>query len=253
MRLDFLIAGAQKSGTTTLRHLLAKNWEVVTMSRGGELHFFDNERIDWDNPDYDAYHTHFFTANTPTNPGRKRGESTPIYLYWRPSISRIHAYNPDIQLIILLRNPMLRAFSQWSMERNRNRETLTFAEAIRSEEERCALRHPLQDPRHSYLDRGRYFEQLKRVYSFFPPEQVLAIKAEEFFQTPDASLDRIGSFLGCPLRKREREHRRGGIYGTALEMTDWLWMYERLGPDICQLETLLGWNCRDWHTPPLTP
>lgn len=253
MKLDFLVIGAQKSGTSSLRRYLAKNRNVITMSKAGELHFFDNESLDWSHPDYEAYHAKFFSCETPNNPGRKRGESTPLYFYWRPCISRIQAYNPGIRLIVLLRNPMTRAFSHWSMERSRDQDPLDFGEALRQEAQRCASSHPLQNPRYSYLDRGRYCEQLTRVYSFFPPEQVLAIKAEEFFQTPDLRLDRIETFLDCSLSDRGREHKRGGIYGTALGLDDWSWMYERLEPDIRQLERLLGWNCADWHQPPASP
>jgi hypothetical protein len=249
MLLDFLIVGAQKSGTSSLRRHLAKNRDVITMSKAGELHFFDDESLDWTTPNYEAYHAKFFSLDTPNRPGNRRGESSPIYLYWRPCISRIHTYNPNIRLIVLLRNPMTRAFSHWSMESSRERDPLSFGEALRSENERCATALPLQHRTFSYLDRGRYFDQLTRIFSHFPREQVLVIKAEELFQTPELSLDRLEAFLGCPLSDRSPEHKRSGLYSTSLELVDWQWMYERLVPDIRQLEALLGWDCQDWHQP----
>ena len=253
MRLDFLIVGAQKSGTSSLRRHLAKNRNVITMSRAGELHFFDNESIDWTSPDYEAYHAKFFSLDTPNRPGNLRGESSPIYFYWRPCISRINTYNPSIKLIVLLRNPLARAFSHWSMESGRNRDPLSFSEALRNEEARCASAMPLQHRTFSYLDRGRYCEQLSRIFSLFPRDQVLVIKAEELFQTPDLSLDRIETFLGCPLAARDPVHERSGKYTSSLQFADWEWIYERLAPDIRQLEALLAWDCQDWHQAPPPP
>lgn len=251
--LDFLIIGAQKSGTTSLRRYLAKNLDVIRMSQAGELHFFDDESVDWNHPDYEAYHQKFASLNTRFQDIHKLGESTPIYLYWRPCVARIHAYNPRIKLILVLRNPMDRAFSHWNMEWRRQRDPLSFSEALSQETERAANVYPLQDRNYSYLDRGRYVEQVTRVYSFFAPEQVLILKAEELFQSPASSLERIEAFLNCRLANREPERMRAGIYSSSLGATDWQWMYSRIADDIHQLEHLLGWDCRDWHTPPAGP
>ena len=64
------------------------------------------------------------------------GEATPIYIYWKKAIERLVRYNPNIKLIIVLRNPITRAYSHWNMMRNRNKENLSFVDAIAAEPER---------------------------------------------------------------------------------------------------------------------
>ena len=56
------------------------------------------------------------------------GEATPIYMYWKNAIKRIYNYNSDMKLILVLRNPIDRAFSHWNMEVHRKREDRTFLE-----------------------------------------------------------------------------------------------------------------------------
>lgn len=109
-RVSFLIAGVQKGGTTALfRYLEALG--PVAMAPVKETHFFDDEKsVDWAAPDYAAYHAQF-----PAFDGRPRGEATPIYIYWPHSLARIARYNPAMKLILLFRDPVERAWSQWNL------------------------------------------------------------------------------------------------------------------------------------------
>ena len=125
-KLDFLIAGTQKGGTTALHNYLKQNPDVF-LSEKKELHFFDNETIDWQNPPYEKYHDAFKTASS----RQKIGEATPIYTFWPDALARISKYNKDIKLIICLRNPTERAYSHWRMETSRQEEDLPFNLAIR--------------------------------------------------------------------------------------------------------------------------
>src|SRR6266576_2993490 len=171
-RLDFVIAGAQKSGTTALHYFLSKHPEI-TMGDQQEIHFFDDEKVFAGNVDYQLLHRHYSAAT-----GSIAGDCTPIYLYWRSAMERIWRYNPGMKLLILLRNPIERAFAHWNMQRSKGREPLDFLEAIQAEKRRAAEAAPLQSRRYSFVDRGRYAEQLERVFQFFPREQVKIIKAE---------------------------------------------------------------------------
>jgi hypothetical protein len=80
-RVSFIIAGVQKGGTTALFDYLSDE-PGLALSRVKEVHFFDDETLDWSRPDYGAYHAQF---GPPDN--RPRGEATPIYLYWPNSLS----------------------------------------------------------------------------------------------------------------------------------------------------------------------
>lgn len=186
-RLDFLVVGAQKSGTTALDHFLRLHASVEMATRK-EAHFFDDEqKFSGCDVDYSRYHEYFSFA-----PGSQvRGEATPIYLYWCNAAQRIWEYNPEIKLIAVLRNPIERAFSHWNMERDRGAEPLPFMEAIQSEVERCREALPLQHRVYSYLDRGFYSEQLRRFWRFFPQKQMLILRFEEFRQCPSETLSRV--------------------------------------------------------------
>ncbi len=107
-RVDFLIAGVQKGGTFSLYRLLERHPEI-SLSKAKEVHFFDNGEIDWSSPRYGPYHRNFPRWRE----GQVRGEATPIYIYWPEALERIRTYNPDIKLILLLRDPIERTYSAW--------------------------------------------------------------------------------------------------------------------------------------------
>ena len=115
--VNFLIAGVQKAGTSSLYQLL-KRHPAVGLSSVKEVHFFDDESLDWSKPPYERFHSYF--------PKRRRaiawGEATPIYSYWPNALERIKAYRPDMKLVLLFRDPISRAYSAWSHQRRRGRE-----------------------------------------------------------------------------------------------------------------------------------
>ena len=99
-RVNFLIAGVQKGGTTILDNYLRSHPDIC-MANKKEVHFFDNEKLFHDKftkIDYEQYHSQF----TKKNSHKVIGESTPIYTYWKPAAKRIFEYNKDMKLIILL-------------------------------------------------------------------------------------------------------------------------------------------------------
>src|SRR2546422_639813 len=138
-RLDFIVAGAQKCGTTALHYQLKKHPQIALPSKE-ELHFFDDEERFAKGVNYQDMHDSFRSSSRAV----AVGESTPVYLYWRPAIERIWNYSKEIKLIILLRNPVDRAFSHWNMQRERGYEPLDFLDAIKAEEQRQKEAAPLQ-------------------------------------------------------------------------------------------------------------
>jgi len=149
-KVAFVIAGTQKGGTTALASYLYEHPEIG-MPTVKEVHFFDTEEHfaspDVDYAGYDAYFK-------PGVRGRVLGDATPIYMYWEPAPQRMRRYNPAMKLIMLLRNPVTRAYSHWNMERERQRDRLPFEQAVRTEEDRCRKALPLQHRSYSYVDRG---------------------------------------------------------------------------------------------------
>lgn len=199
--VNFVIAGVQKGGTTALFDYLGDYPDVVlpdfehvpeVLHAHKELHFFDDDSLDWDRPDYAAYHARF------TDPaGRPCGEATPIYAYWPNSLERIAAYNPAMKLIMVLRDPVHRAWSQWRMEFSRGFETHPFAWCIRQGRQRLFDAEPWgHHPKFSYVERGFYGEQIERLYGLFPRDQVLVLTSDALRADPGFAMGEVRALLG---------------------------------------------------------
>jgi len=218
-RVAFLIAGVQKGGTTALFDYLGEE-PGLSLSAEKELHFFDDETQDWAAPDYAAYHARFAPFD-----GRPRGEATPIYLYWRASLERIAAYNPAMKLIVMLRDPVERAWSHWKMEYARGAEREPFAWCVREGRRRLFEAEPWGFHREaSYVERGYYGEQLAHAFTLFPRGQVLVLRAEDLRADPAATLGAVRGFLSLPPgaapRPRDVHVGREMDYGAHLTPAD---------------------------------
>lgn len=189
-KIDFLVIGVQKCGTSSFNYQLRMHPDIG-IPKGKELHFFDDDEIFISTPDYAEYHEKFRFWR------RRRiyGETTPIYMYWKPCTNRIFSYNPKIKLLVLLRNPIKRAFSHWHMEFKRKTEPLSFAEAVSFEMDYLKKMPERQDRIRSYISRGLYGKQLQYWLSFFDRDQFHIIKQEDFFARPKDILEETFRFL----------------------------------------------------------
>ena len=241
-KVDFVLAGAQKSGTRAVRHFLSSHPEIGLMSPPKiEGHFFDKDIYFKNAPDYDTYHSWF----APEELGKMAADITPIYTYWPQSIERIRTYNPQMKFIVLLRNPVERAFSHWNMEFSRGDEQDQFATAILREPFRRGL---FQYHRvYSYLHRGFYSVQIKRLFSYFPREQCLILKSEQLRDNHFSAITSIYDFLAVKTDKLPAPRFvHAAEYTTSMPsaLRSMLALYYRR--DIRRLERILEWNCKDW-------
>jgi len=247
-RLDFIVAGAQKSGTTALHYFFKKHPQIALPDRQ-EMHFFDDDEIFARTVAYELLHRHFQKLPVrllPFRPGLA-GEVTPSYLYWKPAMERIRNYNPQIKLIILLRNPVDRAFAHWNMQRFKDCEPLDFLDALKEEPRRIAQPLTVESRRFAYVDRGFYCEQLERVFKFFPREQVKIVKFEDFRDRKQESLNGIFEFLGVkPLRGVRDKDRNVVPYERAMTPEERKYLLAVFSAEIGKLEQMLDWDCSDW-------
>jgi hypothetical protein len=237
--VSFVIAGVQKGGTTALFDYLG-DYPDVALPDAKELHFFDDEDRDWSHPDYAAYHARFADPA-----GRPCGEATPIYAYWPNSLERIAAYNPAMKLIIVLRDPVQRAWSHWRMEYARGVETQPFAWCIR--EGRQRLFEGLPWGHHhafSYVERGFYGEQMERLYGLFPRRQVLVLTSDALRGNPGPVLAEVRAFLGLPPAptpaSREVHVGQKIAYPSKLTAADAGYLRQVYAPDAERLAALTG-------------
>src|SRR5919201_2073707 len=199
---DFLVIGAPKAGTTALHAVLSQH-PGLFMSAVKEPKFFLSdgppptkggpgdaltyrEHI-WRRPDYEA----LFDA---APPGTLRGESTPLYLYDRAAMRRIRETLPGAKLIVVVRDPVERAHSNWTHLWSAGLEPVgDFVRACAEEERRIAAGWASF---WHYTGLGRYGEQLEYLFTLFPREQVLVLRYRLLVDEPAQTLNRICAFLG---------------------------------------------------------
>jgi len=199
--IDFIIIGTQRGGTTSLYNYLGQHKDV-TPAVTKEIHFFDDNYdrgLDW-------YYEQFPSISK--NLGKEKipitGESTPYYQFHPLVPERVFKTLPKVKLIVLLRNPVDRAYSHYNHAKRVGNETLSFEDAIQAEGKRLEGekekllegKQSLTYQRLSFLSRGMYVNQLKLWRQFFQKEQFLILKTEDFFDSPRTILERVFDFLG---------------------------------------------------------
>ena len=198
---NFIIIGVQKGGTTSLFRYLTKHPDVIPGYKK-EVKFFDGNYqngIDW-------YRYNFPLIKEMDTPHTQTGEASPSYVIHPLVPQRIKESLPNIKLILLLRDPVSRAYSQYQGNRRKGSEVLSFQEAIEQEESRLKGQREniIADQKYpmynyltfSYLTRGIYIEQLKNWFASFPREQILVLRSEDFFENPPNVFPLVLNFLG---------------------------------------------------------
>lgn len=246
-KVDFLVAGVQKGGTSALFEYL-RELPGIQMPAVKEAHFFDEEQaVDWSNPDYSAYHALF----TPDD--RLRGEATPIYIYWPNALERIARYNRAMKIILLFRDPVQRAWSHWKMEYAKRKETRPFAWCIREGRERMMDGDPAAPGHHrvfSYVERGFYGVQVARLFTLFPREQCLLLRSEALQHEPQATITEVCRFLDvsppASIARRTVHAAREIAYPSKLEAEDRALLANLYHKDMARFEALSGLSTDCW-------
>ncbi|OLT25529.1 sulfotransferase [Nocardiopsis sp. CNR-923] len=205
---DVLICGAQRSGTTSLFKALARHPAVTGPTLRKGVHYFDvgyARGVDW-------YRGCFpLRASLRARNGRPRVlamESSPYYLFHPLSAERIARTLPDVLVVVVLRDPVERAYSAHAHESARGFETEPFERAIGLEEKRLSGEEErlLADPgyysfahqHHAYLARGRYADQLARFERHLGRERMHVVDYADLFDGTARALTGIERFLGLP-------------------------------------------------------
>lgn len=200
---NFLIVGTQKGGTTELYDQLSHH-PNITPAFVKEVHFFDlnyDKGVDW-------YST-FFPQRVESQgnyPGEYvTGEASPCYIFHPAVAQRARATVPHAKIIMLLRNPVNRAYSHYHHEVRLGYETLPFEEAIAQEPNRLRgeKEKMLADDtypgdyymHYSYQARGQYIEQIERWREYFPASQLLVLPSEAFYGDITGALRTVCEFL----------------------------------------------------------
>ena len=198
---DFLIVGVPKAGTTALHAALAEHPQLF-LSAVKEPKFFltDGPPPRQGGPgDVQTYREHIWRREDyealfeGAPPGALRGESTPFYLHDAGAVQRIRRLMPKARLIVVVRDPVERAHSNWTHMWSAGLEPVgDFLMACAEEDRRAAAGWSAF---WHYKNLGRYGEQLERLYGLFPRDQVLICRYRDLVDSPARTLDRICRFL----------------------------------------------------------
>lgn len=243
-----IIPGAMKAGTTSLFAYLEGHPQLAP-SHEKEVHYFDMN-----------FHRGpgWYARRFPRPQGHASAaaplpfESSPYYLFEPRVPARIRELVPDVKLVILLRDPVDRAFSHYHNNRRLGRENLSFEDAIDAEEERLAGEEARlhSDPhavslvhkRYSYLRRGLYAEQLLRWRSCFPADQLLVVDAGRLFADPQGVLAEVLAFIGVDRWEPPTfAARNEGRHGEAMQAATRSRLESFYEPHERRLADLIGW------------
>jgi hypothetical protein len=263
---DFVLVGGQKCGTTSLYHYLAQHPQVLAATIKG-IHYFSGnfaKGLSWYRAHFPLLAEVYLRSRLSSKPVLT-GEASPYYLFHPHAPRRLAQVSPVARLIVLVRDPVERAYSHYAhnvARGKRQREPLTFKEAIEREGDRVRgeMEKMLADEwydsyaiqHYTYAARGIYMDQLMAYETCFSRRQILVIRSEDLFTNTVAAYQDVLAFLGLdPFVPMDLKVRNAGQYpagrrnanaalaGTFEELREFFKphnqrLYEYLGRD-------LGW------------
>lgn len=195
-RPNFFIVGASRSGTTSLANYLGQHPEVYISPVKEPCYFIS----DYGLKDHDGYMSLFMKAGN----AKAVGEASTGYLYDPEAAPAIHKEFPKSKIIIILRNPVVMAFSLWRYMTVNGSESKSFKEAVTDEERAYRKTEQFKNScagwswwaNYLYIERALYFNQVKRYINIFGREQVGIYLFENFMRSPVKLCQDIFNFLG---------------------------------------------------------
>jgi hypothetical protein len=266
------VLGAPKCGTTAL-------YEIMRLHPNFAPPFFDIKELNFlqDIPDFNPYdykggvkmlfdfffgawkgprsYRKFFPLVSEMKAIEKKtghhaitGDFSPITLYCPKAAERIQQMSPDAKLIIMLRNPVDRVYSEYNMFAERTRmEPRTFEKAIEDELNHFSIRHFVID---TYLRRGIYEPYIQTYFKHFDRSQIHFVRSEDFFSNTPAAFADILEFLGLPREgcgvAKKDVYKNGTDYKIPMQEGTKKFLYDYYQPHNQRLYELIGmdmgWN-----------
>ena len=253
---DFVVIGAKRGGTTSIYNYLLDHPSVQPLFPGRQhikgIHYFDSEFArgqHW-------YRSHFpievrgRTVARPTVQPSIVGEASPYYLFHPLAATRLANDFPNVRLIVLLRDPVERAYSHYKERTHHGGETLSFEEALDTEEgrlrgeaERIAAEpnyRSLEHENHSYVAQGRYLDMLPRWFKHFPREKFHIVTSEDFYSDPERHVNDVWEFLGLAPHRLVNRKRYNYLPAPDIRPATRERLQEELAEHNRELEELLG-------------
>ena len=247
MKPNFICIGVQKGGTTSLIKYLNLNPEIYIAK--GEKHFFDRKLSNGELSDKDIkkYEESFKTTKPII------GEKTPSYCYIRYAMDRIYNYDKNIKLIIILREPISRAFSQYNMVLSKKKETLNDRTDIEIFNEITSQENikfnEVESNGEYFVIRGFYDEILEYILSKFSRDNLYIGISEEINQNKLKYYNEIYEFLGATKLIKINDKLNGNVRKYTKKIPKKLekYLYNIYKPHNEKLYKILGRKIDIWE------
>lgn len=248
--VDFIIMGAQKAGTTALSLNISKHPDIYIDNNKNpalsEVHFFDinfKKGIEW-------YKKKF-------NYSKKMvGEKTPELMYLDWTFPLIQAVNPYVKLIVILRNPILRAYSAWKHAKKNFNEKRSFEDSVK-DTIKNSIKDALKDAsapnqnktfytsQFHYLQRGLYYQQITELLKWFPKDNLLVLIQENVIKNMTREYNKVYNFLNLPDFNANYELEYVSEDKSTINQETYKKLIRYYRNDVDNLEKLLGIKL-DW-------
>ncbi|MBN2664849.1 MAG: sulfotransferase domain-containing protein [Bacteroidales bacterium] len=187
-QLDFMCIGVQKGATTSI-HQILKQHQQIFLPSVKEVQYFDRDENFLQGINWYAEHYKDVTSE------KAVGEVCPSYIYDEKCPKRIFDYIPKLKLILILRNPADRAFSQYKMRVGRGDEKRKFKDAVKSELQKIKNKENYPLPEH-YIARGFYDKQIIRYFELFDKKNILILFfKKDFLDNKKETIKKILDFI----------------------------------------------------------
>jgi hypothetical protein len=245
---SFLIVGAQKAGTSSLHNYLGQHPSIRYSLLKREIHYFDLNYFRGD---------HWYLSHFPIkNKAAITFEKSPYYLFHPLASKRSYIFNPSLNIIMLLRDPVKRAYSHYHHEVDKGREIRPFRDAVEEEMAKVEIDHSnlllshieysFTHHRYSYFARGKYADQIDLWRSYFPEKQIFIETAENFFRDPIMVCEKIFALLNLHSFQPSTNKRFNiGSYPT-ISSDDKQWLSKKFYQHNLKLEKCYGINISEW-------
>jgi hypothetical protein len=246
---NFLIIGAARCGTTTLYEYLQEHPDIyLPKSKRPEPHFFLKEK------EYKKT-IHYYSQKYFSDVQEQKaiGEASTSYICHEFVAERIQNHLPDVKLIVMLRHPVERAYSNYWHTVKSGLETVSFEEAVLTERGRlAAITDPtwLEIEPFAYVKRGFYYKQLKTYLQYFARSQILVLLLDDLERTPLNTMSSVYDFLGVDNSflpsSLGRIDNRSTPEGVEISCEIRSLLIDQYKNDLEKLEGLLGRSLQSW-------
>lgn len=214
---SFIVIGTVKSGSTGIYKCLGQH-PKIKLSKIKEVHFFDKDHLYKKGLDY------YYSILGTCKKDEIIGEATPDYIEYPEKVApRIKQTCPKVKLIVMLRNPVKRAYSYTCMHyryiQNLSKENKLEFELPTFDEFVESILNQIKNPKNvakTIYERGHYADRLKKWFKKFNRNQFIIIKSEDFFKEANKITNKVIKELGLPPFKIINKNPNKGSYPSSM-------------------------------------